>query len=331
MVVRKISEMYDMRTTLNRMGIVGIHTPSWASIDKRWHGEFLTHKFYRVLGCSVRMACASALPPDPLQIGVQDKAIAPQDIMNPILYRAVSNETWNAVIGRLYGSIASSVDVNSVRSFDDAFATLSNDEVENMYYALLSSDEWRKAMPQSGLSMRGLRPLVYPVYGVFGQGEVISQTAPQPPSSVLGSTADGASQNIAVAAANLNSDRAVRGRAVRMPRMPCTAGGIAYAGGTDVPEYLANTPVDTPRTYVCALVLPPAKLTVFYYRLIIDWYIQFSEPVSLLEKEIGKSQSADGSSTYTRSYQFSSAKDIGGVNLGSVDTVEANLDLVMEK
>lgn len=113
--------------------------------------------------------------------------------------------------------------------------------------------------------------------------------------------------------------------------MPCTSGGISYSGGSDIPEYLANIPVDTPRTYVCALVLPPAKLTVFYYRLIIDWYVQFSEPVSLLEKEIGTSQSADGASTYTRSYQFSSAKDIGGTNLGSVDTVEANLDLVMEK
>lgn len=330
MVVRKISEMYDMRTAINRMGIVGVHTPTWASIDKRWHGEFLTHKFYRVLGCQIRMACASALPPDPLQIGVTGKAIAPQDIMNPILYRAVSNETWNAIIGRLYGTAGITIDKNSVKSLDDALASLTNDEIENMYYAMLSSDEWRKAMPQNGLTMKGLRPLVYPLYGTFGSGEAPNQMSAGS-NTILNSTAEGANGTVSPVQGNPYTDRVVRGRAVRMPRFPCTYGGIAYAGGTDDPEYLVNTPVDTPRTFVCAICLPPAKLTVFYFRLIIDWWIEFSEPVSLLEKEIGKAQAVDGDGTYTRTYSIVLAKDTGGTDLGSVETVETNLDLIMEK
>lgn len=328
MVVRKISEMYDMRTTLGRIGVVGIHTPTWGQIDRRWHGDFLQHKFYRVLGCSVRMACASALPPDPLQIGVSGQAIAPQDIMNPILYRAVSNETWNSIVGRLLGGTGATTDTNSVKTLNDALSSLSDDQCENLYYALLSSNEWRKAMPQSGLTMKGLKPLCYPVYGTFGNGEIVhGMTAG--PNPVLGSTSDGKVTSTTATPQNVNTDRMIRGRAVPMPRMACTSGALSYDADDG---YLNNVPQDINRTYVSAIVLPPAKLSVFYYRLIVDWWISFSEPVSLLEKLIGPDQASDGSYTYNRSYQFSSAKEIGGNEPdGSVATVQADLDLVMEK
>lgn len=327
MVVRKISEMYDMRTTLNRLGIVGIHTPSWGQIDRRWHGEFLTHKFYRILGCQVRMACASALPPDPLQIGVTGKAIAPQDIMNPILYRAVSNETWNAIIGRLYGTSGVTTDTNSIKTLENALSGLSDAECEQMYYAMLSSNEWRKAMPQAGLSMSGLKPLCYPVYGTFGNGEVVGNlTAGASP--VLGSNVQGVDASDNPSSGNLNTDRMLRGRAVRMPRLACSMGGMAY----DETDFLVNTPQDVNRTYVGAIVLPPAKLTVFYFRLIVDWFVSFSEPVSMLEKLVGKAQAQDGSFTYNRTYEFTSAKDLAGDQPdGTVSTDGADLDLVMEK
>lgn len=326
MVICKISEMYDMKTAIGRLGLVGIHSPTWAQIDRRWHGYFLNHRFYRVRSCSVRMACASALPPDPLQIGVSGQAIAPQDIMNPILYRAVSNETWNSIVGRLYASSGATTDTNSVRSFADAISGLTNDECESMYYAMLSSNEWRKAMPQAGLAMNRLRPLVYPIYGTFGTGEV-NDSLTAGASSILGTPVAGGAVGVQPSAGNVNTDRVMRGSAVRMPRLACTMGGMAY----DDTDFLNNTPQEVSRTYVGAIVLPPAKLTVFYYRLIVDWWIEFSEPVSMLEKLVAKSQAVDGSYTYNRSYQFSSAKELGGNEDGSVSTVEADLDLVMEK
>lgn len=330
MVVRKISEMYDLRTSLGRLGVIGVHTPSADQIARRWLGDMINHKFYRLLKCNVRMACASMLPADPLQVGVKAGAIAPQDIMNPILYRAVTNDSWNSLVGRLYGSTGADVDTNSLKSIPDAFSTMVDADVEDVYYSLLSSDEWRKAMPQSGLSMSNLRPFVFPIYGVFGQGLVVNPNngTGASPNQILGTTDGGVSGAVSPTGSNVNSDRIMRGPAVPYPRMACTFGDLGYdeVGG------LINNPQSPARSYVCAIALPPAKLQNFYFRMIIDWYVEFSEPVSILEKLNALQQAEDGSFTYQRGYSFTSSKELdGGTDVSSLSTVGADVDLVMEK
>lgn len=330
MVVRKISEMYDLRTSLGRLGVIGVHTPSTGQIARRWLGDMINHRYFRILKCNIRMACASVLPADPSQVGITAGAIAPQDIMNPILYRAVTNDTWNSLVGRLYGTSGADVDTNSLKSIPDAFSTMVDADVEDVYYSLLSSDEWRKALPQSGLSMYNLRPYVYPIYGVFGGGLAVNPNggAGTIPNSVLGTAINGTSGSIAVAGANLNSDRVMRGPARPYPRMACTFGNLSY----DETGGIINDPQPMPRSYVCAIALPPAKLQSFYFRMIIDWFVEFSDPVSILEKLDAPAQAEDGAFTYQRGYSFASSKELeGGTDISSVTTAGADLDLVMEK
>lgn len=189
--------MYDMSTVQGKIGVIGVHTPDFVSIDRKWHGYFLNHRYFKIRSCTVKIACASNLPLDALGVGTSPGKVAPQDIMNPILYRAVSNETWNLFVSRLYSvsNSTASVDVNSVHAEPDAFPSFLGNQ-ENLYYALLSSDEWKKAMPQAGLVMKGLRPLCYPVVSQFGNGETtpVSGATGATPTAVTGTTNDGLAQ-----------------------------------------------------------------------------------------------------------------------------------------
>ena len=190
MVSVRVSETYDLSTKVGKMGIVAIHTPTGSLIDKMWPGLVLQHKKVRFVKCDVAMACASMLPADPLQIGVEAGSIAPQDMFNPILYKAVSNDSMSNIQSYIqgYGSanIASTVAVNqgSVVDMNEPGFTKDyqgeptgslnpGDPVQidafSIYYGLLAdSDSWKKAMPQSGLTMRGLYPLVYQVVSNYG-------------------------------------------------------------------------------------------------------------------------------------------------------------------
>ena len=156
------------------MGIVGIHTPKGDLITRLWGGLAMQHKYVRFHSCDVTMACASLLPADPLQIGQEAGAIAPQDMFNPILYKAVSNDSMSnlqawlsaSAVDSHFGKDGSVVDINDAefRSSDDAVVSQFD-----MYYSLLGNpDGFRKAMPQAGLQMRGLYPLVYQVVSNYG-------------------------------------------------------------------------------------------------------------------------------------------------------------------
>ena len=181
MVTVRISETYDLSTKVGKMGIVGIHTPTGSLIDKMWPGLVLQYKKMRFAKCDVAMACASMLPADPLQIGVEAGSIAPQDMFNPILYKAVSNDSMSNILGYLMGASygantafpnvdkGSIVDINDT-NFNSGVSDgpVSYDQFK-MYYGLLAdADNWRKAMPQAGLTMRDLYPLVYQVIHPFG-------------------------------------------------------------------------------------------------------------------------------------------------------------------
>ena len=194
MVTVRVSETYDLSTKVNKMGIVGIHTPTGSLIDKMWPGLVLQHKKMRFVKCDVAMACASMLPADPLQVGVEAGAIAPQDMFNPILYKAVSNDSMSNILAYLMGAGGEpaldfpNVDKGSIVDINNTLFTSSPGATGElsptydqfkMYYGLLAdSNGWKKAMPQAGLTMRGLYPLVYQVihpYGINNRGTVPSE------------------------------------------------------------------------------------------------------------------------------------------------------------
>lgn len=342
MTVVRMTEMYDMCTTKGKIGLIGIHTPSADGMAKRWKGLFDNHRFYKILGCDVKIACASILPADPLQVGVESGDIAPQDMMNPLLYTTMTNEGWNALVNRLYagtGTTAAGIDTSSVRGIPDAFNNLTDEGQEELYYQMLSSDRFRKAMPQNGLNMSNVKPFVHQIVSTFGNmGNPI--TSAEVGTGLNGQTVGADGKPISTSAGSLRNN-IIRGKALPYPRLPCslpgsTAGTADYALPSGVPLLDVYAPFKT----MCAcIVLPPAKLHEFYFRMLVSWRIAFIQPCTMMEKN-QPGQYGDTTDIYYRSYQYSSAKELDKDELAnddradsvaSVDALNMAPELVMEK
>lgn len=328
----RISETYDLSTQVGKMGLVAIHTPSMMSIIRLWGGLVKNFKFFRFVNCDVTMACASMLPADPLQIGTEAGDIAPQDMFNPILYKAVSNDSFNNIVNRIMvysndSNIGTSPSVESVNNPNFGLTQTQTDF--DLYYALLADkDGWKKSMPQSGLSLKGLYPMVFSVLNTLGhQGIPFWKSTPpiaDDPDFVNTSPEIGKNSGVQ----GIGIGRFMRGPAMRMPRISTavlntSAPSLDTTDGTLQLQYF-----DVPPCYVAAMVLPPAKLNRLYYRLKVTWTIEFTEPRSLVEIMEFQNMADTGKTFYGTDYATQSK--VATTTTSMVDTKDANVELVME-
>lgn len=262
-------------------------------------------------------------------------------MFNPILYKAVSNESMTNFLRYIQvcqddGDVSATFRKGSIISVNNgdfqSVAGASQDQFK-MYYALLAdSDGWRKAMPQSGLSMGGLYPLVYQIVAQYGNDAVDSATAPgsaitpglsneahKPPISK-----DGTSTFI--------PDHYLRGPSMRMPSIQT----VYYGKSTDystniVPNtvaYVSSNTGKVPPAYVGLIVLPPAKLNQLYYRLKVTWTIEFTDLVAMTDIAKWGQVAGIGSSSYGSDYQIQS--QAMSSQTAMVDTSGADIEKVME-
>lgn len=346
MVTVRVSETYDLSTKVNKMGFVGIHTPTGNLIPKLWPGLCLQYEKFRFVKCDVAMACASMLPADPLQVGVEAGAIAPQDMFNPILYRAVSNDSMNNILRFVQAAAMATpaldvgLEEGSVVSFNNAdFKSddTGNPSIDqfNIYYALLAdSDGWRKAMPQAGLTMTGLYPLVYQMISSYGPSG-ISKGSPANTVTFPGvADADG---QIASTDGTISSDATnymIRGPSMRMPSLPTMFYSEVFDGDV-IPSFgfLPNAYMNSnlgslDPAYVGLIVLPPAKLNQLYYRLKITWTIEFTGLRSMADISAWNRLGVIGSSSYGTDYDEQSTSMAS--KLSMADTAGADIQKVME-
>lgn len=332
----RISETYDLSTQVGKMGLVAVHTPSFDAIRMAWGGLAKNHKFMRLVGCDITMACASMLPADPLQIGTEAGDIAPQDMFNPILYKAVSNDSYNNIINRIMylteNSASTGRQPSSIgASNDDNFGVdgSTNADPFEIYYALLSDkDGWRKSMPQSGLQMQGLYPIVFSVVNTIGNQTQFN-------------TDSGLDQNIynigsanaetpGVTAMPLTLGVNMRGPAMRMPKIPTFMLGPGRSTFHDQYSQIdaVGTVPEIPKCYVAAIIMPPAKLNRLYYRMKVTWTVEFTEPRSLTAIASWDALASYGVITYGTDYVQQSS--LMSTTLNSVDARDADAQLVME-
>lgn len=376
MVTVRVSETYDLSTKVGKMGMVGIHTPTGPLVERMWSGLVRQYGKFRYSKCDVTMACASMLPADPLQIGVEAGAIAPQDMFNPILYKAVSNDSMNNFLSLMkYKGFASpnsiqgaNVNAGSVvaennEDFKKSDGTTSVDQFD-MYYGLLAdSDGWRKAMPQAGLQMRNLVPLVYEVLtnsginGAWGPG-----VTGAPSSGLNGGKFYGGNvyqsnsntqdtdpgENMLQPTSNLvgvmaNGFTRFKGKSKPMPWIN-TKFWTAASGDSIDANYdgtlVSKTEADNkwanlqsnvgraPPCYVGLIILPPAVLNQLYYRIKITWSIEFTDLQSNAEllNWFGVSQLGD-MSYYT---DYAEQSEAMATTEAMVDTSGADLTKIME-
>lgn len=324
MVVVKVRETYDLHTIRNKMSIIAIHTPDPSLIKRNWAGLLMNCKFYRPLSADVTIACASMQSADPLQVGTVEGEIAPEDLFNPILYKAVTNESFSLLESRVLAmnnGVTTSETAGNTAKIDSDGATPFEDDF-NVYYGLLSDAHgWRHANPQVGLTMTGLRPLVHEVLSNFGTANLANT---ENPASVMYSPtlAD------VGAFAQQVTPRFMRGNAKPMPRIPCTSfpavNDLANVGFNTAPDRPTNaqTIVNNLRTVVAAICIPPSRLHELYYRMVVEWSIEFSDIRTLSEIAGWAGLASIGSDTHFSDYDFGESKtltDVQGMAAANVD------------
>lgn len=342
-----IRETYDLSTAPGRLGLIGIHTPGSAIIRKLYPGLWLNYNKVKVNTCNVALACASLLPADPLQIGVETGDIAPQDLFNPILYRACSTDSFNTILNRMYGTDSLFKLQDGSIAFDangpgDPFPSISDTLSEDAYYGLLSESGWKKAMPQSGLQMRNLVPLVYNVISNYGSGAVMSTpgvSGADADKFVSVPNADGATSS------NVKLASLFRGHSFPMPALPTARGMVigqasyvdttSIQAGTDNSWYFPYFPPTLiPKTYVGCVIIPPSKLHKLYFRMSISWSISFFDPVSIVERGRLVDIQDAGLATYGLGFQMGEqSKDIEQkmtVVESTVDTLDVDANMIMQ-
>lgn len=344
-----ISETYDLSTSVGRMGLIAIRTPSMIGIQKRYPGFIRNFKFLKVKSCDVVISCASSLPADPLQIGTSAGAIAPQDMFNPLLYKAVSNDSWNGLVNRIYagGSGTSSDSLNgSVRFFRDAFPASTDADCMAMYYSLLSDPSFKKAHVQAGLEMRKLVPLVYHVLNSSGtvpanNGTNIAGNASLNDTNYISGTGLAATSSALI----YNGAGSMKGRPIPMPPVETTTMVYNQSDGTVTNTEFVVTVGNIVPTYVGCIVVPPASLNITYFRMTVRWNVEFFGVASDMAKGLPVSLVDISSYTYysrmqnQQALQASKISDVSETAVNADDgdlqrSVEADgvtLDLIMEK
>lgn len=296
MVTVTVSETYDLSTKVDKMTLIGIHTPQKALIQKSYPGLLMNSKYVKISKIDVALAAVSTLPISPDQVGLDADDIAPQDMMNPILYKAVSNDSMSQIEARLHGLVGTVGEVNAfgsmVTSANDGVTGLTDDF--GVYYSLLSNrDGFKVAHVQQGLTMHGLVPLVFEKYynvGTFRSTSERSSVDSVEQDATPGSDVYPVIESDGNGGVRLSTRivQSMRGRPHPMPAFPTTY-VTSVAGSTSAPasQKLQNgmgdgqphnaqvLMPDILPVYCAMIIMPPAKRTVMYYRLVVRCTLEF--------------------------------------------------------
>lgn len=282
----------------------------------------------RFVGCDVYLACASQLPVDPNGVGTDAGQVDPSDMMNPILFRAVSNDYWDTVMSRIYGgtAITPSSDGSSVTAVEG----LTNASQQSVgfddfaiYYGILShADGWKKAMPQVGFEMKALKPLMWEILNNYGNVKISgSYSLLNIPTLDGGSTGGSPTEGITPPTADRAKGFEMRGNARLAPPMPLWAGLNADNSVT------ATT---FPYTYVGAVIVPPCHTagSRLYYRMRVVWHLEFIGLTS--HQAIGTflEMANNGRVFYYKDYTAESSKMDGMTDMVDVSGME--IEKIME-
>lgn len=286
------TETYDLNTSIGELSMLGIHTPQSTSLKKMFKGFFENYKKYKILGCNFNMVCASQQALDPSQIGLEAGQVDPRDVLNPILFKACTGESINALVDQIYNN---NLDVDVAAQGERSVSqVLSSASWRDAYYALLADDSWRKSHPQKGLTVMGLKPMVHkvvttqpfkwvgasapedsPFSAPYFMGSSDSETV----SSARGMGGPRAGSPGTSATTQANPTVFVSNGLTDMPWLETAVGmqGTITNGSESQSKYGNYIINSVPRVYMGAIVLPPAILQRLFFRLQITWHVLFKD------------------------------------------------------
>lgn len=335
-VYTSVTEVYDLHTQVGKIGLIGIHTPTMANIQNHYTGLMMNFKFLKLLGCDINLACASVLPMDPLQLGFEaGQQMDPRDLFNPLLYTAVSNDSMNTLVSTIYEETGNTpLQGDSVNYLEDALSGTyeSEDDLQEtvkvtadpykVYYSLLSSEGFRKAMPQAGLRMSNLIPLVHPVAttkAIAYDGQLNPLTAIKDgiPARQQSWDPSDKSRNFAISL-----------KPVPMPAINCSQ-VYQDSVGTNPNDVEQQYPSACPPCYVGAIITPPSYSQQLYYRMTVTWKLCFMDLRDGFDTMSVNMLQDLSEQLYKTDYETQSATM--ALRGGSVDVSAGSLEPVMTK
>lgn len=316
MVQVKVRETYDLHTTRNKMTVIGIHTPKPDIIKRNYPGLLMQCKAYRPVSADVRIACASVLPLDPKGVGLTENDVAPEDVFNPILYKAMSNFGMSQLEARINAFRQNSLAVDvagSTADVDTNTLTAQSDEFDLYYGLLAETNNWKHAHPQSGLTMRKLKPLVWEI--VYNVGDNSTNTD----QSALTGQFDAPLSDGNVRGFNV---QAVRGGSKPFPFINTLRYTTGTSGISDQPPGFdtnwngrdrglpVNAEQDVPwiNVVVGAIIVPPSRLHEMFYRMVVEWTLEFTAIRSILDITQWDGIAQTGRTQHYQNYDYSQTK-----------------------
>lgn len=287
------TETYDLNTINNELSILAIHTPQSNTLKRFFHGLYEQYSKMKVLGCNFRMVCASQQALDPTLVGMSEGQVDPRDVLNPILFKAVTGEGVNALIDQIYNSSESVTPTagnssNLGHSIDQHVITSTGGI--SSYYSLLADDSWRREHPQKGITVMGLKPMVHRVVTTqpfkWSSAKefpgMVPATSPSDTAGHAGYGFGGISGSVNGATDPVNPTVFVSNGLTDMPWLDTAFSSVhTFADGVGATQgsskaYALQTNI--PRVYMGCLVLPPSTGSQnLYFRLQIVWHILFKD------------------------------------------------------
>lgn len=277
-----IHETYDLNTKVDAVTLLAIRTPSYDTVAK--YVDIRNWSKIKFNRASFRLACVSQLPVDPLGVGFEAGQIAPQELVNPMLFKTVTGESLGNILDVIYGNNNATQDdgdslkaleskevvVTALNSSEPSFSTSPLD----MYYVLLGDDSFRQAHPQAGLTANNLIPLVREMYTTMPLGVTPTGKVGQPGENTTNNNYqvplfDDETGRIWANWGDVGltgaQGRIISGATRPMPAIDTLAG-----------SKLNNAVQSWPMAYCAVCVMPPAIQKSLYYRCIVSWNITLS-------------------------------------------------------
>lgn len=263
-----IMQTYDFNTEVGKVGVIGFHTPNATTLDAVADGLMKNYKKVYFQSMDFALGCISQLPVDPLGVGFEAGQIAPQDVVNPILFKACTGESLNNILNVIY-NVPTGTGQNGVNNTISKFDI---DDATQAYYRMMNDSSFRTSHPQRGMVVNGLVPLVRQV---LVNRPITHNNGVMPNYSEFRSAADWP----AGFASGLGSDDIVDG-VVPTPSQFMN-GPLVHFPAQDtyaIPQCTtgtSNVRADIGLAYCGCLVLPPAIQNSLYFRMNVVWHVCF--------------------------------------------------------
>lgn len=296
MIHATYTETYDLNTINDELSLLAIHTPQANTLKRMFHGMYEQYKKFKILGCNFRMVCASQQALDPTLVGFAAGQMDPRDVLNPILFKACSGESLNALLDQIYNpseDVVPGGGSNLGHSVDQHID--SSARAKSAYYSLLADDSFRREHPQRGITVMGLKPMVHKVVttqpfkwsvaptlnGYRGTGNPLIAGDDNNSNTHATGGFGGPSGSKVLNSDPVNPSVFVSNGLTEMPWLDTSYtkvhdfvdGSGQSQGGAKAASLVANVP----RVYLGVLVLPPSEALNLYFRMQIVWHIAFKD------------------------------------------------------